>query len=119
MAVSPDFLDLVLELMAPMGGVTHRRMFGGVGLSRHELFFALLAQDTLYLKVDDLSRPDFEAAGAEPFRPFGHDKPMSYWSAPLEALEDPEVLAEWSAKALDAAMRAKAPKPRKPRKPSR
>lgn len=107
LAVSPDFLDLVLELLAPMGGVTHRRMFGGVGLSRHDLFFALLAQDTLYLKVDDLSRADFEAAGAEPFRPFGHDKPMSYWSAPLEALEDPDVLAEWSAKALDAAMRAK------------
>ncbi|WP_409418290.1 TfoX/Sxy family protein [Phenylobacterium sp.] len=39
-------------------------MFGGV--SRHELFFALIADDVLYFKADPLSVPDFEAAGCEP-----------------------------------------------------
>lgn len=113
MAVSPDFLDYVLEQLQPLGGITHKRMFGGAGLSRHDLFFALIAEDALYLKTDAINRPDFEAAGCEPFRPFGGDKPMSYWSAPLDALEDPDVLAEWCHKALDASVRAKAPKPRK------
>ncbi|HEX5377037.1 MAG TPA: TfoX/Sxy family protein [Phenylobacterium sp.] len=117
MAVSPDFLDFVLEQLQPMGGITHRRMFGGVGLSRHELFFGLIAEDVLYLKVDDENRAEFEAAGCEPFRPFGGDKPMSYWSAPLEALEDPDALVAWSGKALDAAVRARAPKPRKAKVP--
>jgi DNA transformation protein len=113
MAVSPDFLDMVLELFEPLGGVTHKRMFGGVGLSRHDLFFALLAEDTLYLKVDDITRPDFAAAGCEAFHPFGGDKAMGYWSAPLEALEDPDALAEWARRALDAAARAKTKTPKK------
>jgi DNA transformation protein len=110
MAVSPEFLDYALEQLVPLGGISHRRMFGGIGLYRHELFFALIAEDALYFKVDEISRPDFEAAGCEPFRPFGGDKPMSYWSVPLEALEDPDEMAAWTARALDAAMRAKAAK---------
>ena len=113
MAVSPEFVDYVLEQLQPLGGITHRRMFGGVGLSRHELFFALIAQDTLYLKVDDANRADFEAAGCEPFKPFGGDKAMSYWSTPLDALEDPDLLAEWASKGIEAAARAKAPKTRR------
>ena len=88
-------------------------MFGGVGLSRHELFFALIAQDTFYLKVDDANRADFEAAGCEPLKPFGGDKAMRYWSAPLDALEDPDALAIWASKGLEAAARAKAPKVRR------
>ncbi|MDO8800928.1 TfoX/Sxy family protein [Phenylobacterium sp.] len=107
MAVSPEFVDYVLEQLQPLGGITHRRMFGGVGLSRHELFFALIAEDTLYLKVDDANRADFEAAGCEPFKPFGGDKAMSYWSTPLEALEDPDLLAAWAGKGIDAAARGK------------
>ncbi|MDO8381342.1 TfoX/Sxy family protein [Phenylobacterium sp.] len=116
MAVSPEFVDYVLEQLQPLGGITHRRMFGGVGLSRHDLFFALIADDTLYLKVDDANRADFEAAGCEPFKPFGGDKAMSYWCAPLEALEDPDLLAAWAGKAIEAAVRAKT-KPRTRRKP--
>jgi DNA transformation protein len=107
MPVSPDFLDYVLEQLHPLGGITHRRMFGGVGVSRHELSFALIADDVLYFKVDEASRPDFEAAGCEAFKPFGGDKAMSYWTVPMEALEDPDEMAAWTTRALDAAMRAK------------
>ena len=116
MAVSPEFVEYILEQLAPLGGITHRRMFGGVGLSRHDLFFALIAEDTLYLKTDDANRAEFEAAGCAPFKPFGGDKAMSYWSAPLDALEDPDLLAAWAGKGIEAAARAK-DKPR--RKPSR
>ncbi len=110
MAVSPDYLDYVLEQLAPLGGITHRRMFGGVGLSRHDLFFGLIAEDNLYLKVDAINRAEFQAAGCEAFRPFGGDKPMSYQSLPPDALEDPAALADWVGKAIEAALRAKAPK---------
>ena len=108
MAVSPDYRDYVLELLAPLGGLRHTAMFGGVGIYSHDFFFALIAEDALYLKVDTVNQPDFEAAGCEPFRPFGGDKPMSYWSVPQEALEDPNLLVEWSRKGVEAAMRAKA-----------
>lgn len=118
MAVSPDYLDYVLEQLEPLGGITHARMFGGVGLRRHGLFFALIADDGLYLKTDAVNRPDFEAAGCEPFKPFGGDKPMSYWTVPLDALEDPELLADWARKALEAAQRAEANKGKKKGKSS-
>ncbi len=110
MAVSPDYRDYVLELLAPMGCLRHTVMFGGVGIYSHDHFFALIAEDALYLKVDPINRPDFEAAGCEPFRPFGGDKPMSYWSVPLDALEDPDLLVDWARKGVEAAMRAKAGK---------
>lgn len=116
MAVSPDFLNYVLEQLHPMGGITHKRMFGGVGISRHQLFFGLIADDTLYLKVDDANRDAFATAGSEPFKPFGGDKAMSYWSTPLEALEDRDALAEWAGKGIEAAARAKS-KPKTRRKP--
>ena len=96
----------MLEQLHPLGGITHRRMFGGVGVSRHELFFALIADDVLYFKADQVSVPDFEAAGCEPFKPFGGDKAMSYWTLPLEALEDPDEMTAWTTRALDAALRA-------------
>ena len=38
-------------------------MFGGVGLYHADLFFGIIARDVLYLKVDDVNRPDYEAAG--------------------------------------------------------
>jgi hypothetical protein len=53
MAVSSDYLDFVLEQLAPVGPLTSRKMFGGVGLYAQGLFFALIDDDTLYLKGDD------------------------------------------------------------------
>lgn len=81
-------------------------MFGGVGVYANGLFFALIDDDTLYLKTDDALKVEFEAAGSHPFAPFGHDKPMAYWTAPAEALDDQEILLEWSRKSLEVAARA-------------
>lgn len=63
-------------------------MFGGTGIYSAGRFIALIAGDTLYLKVDDRNRESFEAIGAGPFQPFP-DKPMtiSYYDVPLEVLE--------------------------------
>jgi DNA transformation protein len=40
---------LVLEQMADFGFVTARRMFGGAGIYRDGMMFALIADDVLYL----------------------------------------------------------------------
>ena len=89
-------------------------MFGGVGLYANGLFFALIDDDVLYLKGDDGLKPQFEAAGSHAFDPFGEGKPMAYWSAPAEALDDQEVLLAWSRKSLEVAARAAAGKKKKP-----
>ena len=43
-------------------------MFGGVGLYHRGVFFGIIAGDTLYLKVDDTSRREYESAGMGPNR---------------------------------------------------
>jgi DNA transformation protein len=81
-------------------------MFGGAGLYFEGLFFALVADDVLYFKVDDSNRADYESAGMGPFQPFP-DKPytMQYYEVPIEALENRENLYDWARKALDVAER--------------
>ena len=112
MAVSSDYLDFVLEQLAPVGPLTSRRMFGGVGLYAQGLFFALIDDDVLYLKGDEAMRPDFEAAGSQPFCPFADAKPMAYWSAPAEALDDPELMVDWARRSIAVAAARKTRKPK-------
>jgi DNA transformation protein len=83
-------------------------MFGGVGIYAADLFFALLDDDTLYFKVDDTTRGQFEAHGMEPFRPYGEGgEVMQYYEVPEEVLEDPEVLRSWVEAAVEVARKAK------------
>ena len=110
-----------LELLAPLGVVRARRMFGGHGLYCDELFFALIAGDRLYLKVDDESRPAFVAAGCEPFvyDAKGKAMTMGYWTVPADAMESPALMQPWAQHAVAAALRARtAKRPAKPRKRS-
>jgi DNA transformation protein len=110
MAVSADYREFVLEQLAPLGQITARRMFGGVGVYANGLFFALIDDDVLYLKGDEALKVAFEAAGSHAFDPFGEGKPMAYWAAPAEALDDQDILLEWSRKSLEVAARATAGK---------
>jgi DNA transformation protein len=116
MAVTPSFRDYVLEQLAGLGRVRPHRMFGGVGLYCDELFFALITDDTLYLKVDDGNRDDFVHRGMKPFRPY-RDRPdweMGYFEVPADVLEDAEAMVVWARKSVRAALAAPARKaPRK------
>jgi DNA transformation protein len=107
MAVSGSYRDFVLEQLGRVAPVTAKRMFGGVGIYSQGLFFALIAQDRLYFKVDDATRPDFEQLGMEPFRPFGEDWAMGYYEVPADIVEDAMQLAPWMKKAIDVAATAK------------
>jgi DNA transformation protein len=78
------------------------------------LFFALLANDTLYLKVDDSNRPDFEARGLRPFLPFGDERDkMQYYEVPADLLDDPEALRPWAEKSIVVSAKKKSKKARK------
>lgn len=113
-----ETVEHLLELMRPWGAVTAKSMFGGWGLYREGLFFALVADEVLYLKTDDETRAAFEAQGLEPFvfrTKDGTATAMSYRRAPDEALENPDEMARWAGLAYGAALRAAAAKgsPRK------
>lgn len=104
--VTADYREYVLEQLrrATPASITHRSMFGGVGVYADGVFFAVMDDDVTYFKVDDATRPDYEARGMGPFLPFGDpDRPMaSYHRLPAELLEEPETLAGW----VDAAVAA-------------
>jgi len=109
MAVSSSFRILVVDqLNRAVPRIRARPMFGGVGLYSGELFFALIADDTVYFKVDASTRPEFEARGMEPFRPFGDEGgTMQYYQLPEDILEDPETLRLWAERALTIARQNK------------
>jgi DNA transformation protein and related proteins len=116
MSVSPTYRTYVLEQLSRLGPVTAKAMFGGLGLYHEGHFFGLVDDDTLYLKVDDTTRGDYEAAGAGPFRPAADEGPsMGYYEAPGDVLEDAARLEEWARKAVEVARRKAATKRPRPR----
>ena len=109
MAVSPGYLTFVLDqLRRVVPDARAKRMFGGAGVYSGELIFALIDDDTLYLKVDAETRPDFERRGLRPFQPFGEGTAtMQYYPLPEDLLEDPEALRPWTDAAVAVARRAR------------
>lgn len=111
MPVSASFRAFVVEQVGRvLPRVLARSMFGGVGIYAGNVFFALIADDTLYFKVDDSNRADFVSRGMGPFRPYGEEREtMQYYAVPPELLEDAEALREWAerARAVAAAKQGK------------
>lgn len=108
-------IDWFRELLAPIGRITARRMFGGAGLYADGLIVGLEVAGNLYLKTDDQTRRAFADAGGEPFVYDGKGQPvtMRYWTAPEEAMDSPDAMRPWARLALEAAQRAALAKPAK------
>lgn len=118
MATKPITDPLVLhacELLSCLGPVQAKRMFGGYGLSVDGMNVAIIAYDTLFLKSNEQTEPQWLAAGARAFEYEARGKTMSlhYHTPPDEALESPSLMAPWARLALDAAVAARQPKPRR------
>lgn len=122
MTATPEFLEHLRDMLGGFGPFAIRRMFGGAGLFRDGVMFALITDDVLYFKADEVSRAAFAAAGSSPFvygRKGRDGVVMSYWRAPEDDMDDADGLAAWAAKGWEAARRAalKKPKPRQSRPP--
>lgn len=103
-----EFTDYLEELLTDLGPVRARRMLGGHGLFLDGLMFALVADDTLYLKADAETEPEFQARGLSQFTYVkkGREVHLSYWRAPAEVLDDPEIACDWARRAHAAARRS-------------
>ena len=110
--MSDDFVDYVMELLGPFGTVGARRMFGGHGVYLDGLMFAIVSEDTLYLKADELNRIEFEQAGCEIFgyARKGKRATLGFFRAPEDAMESPELMLPWARTAYAAALRTNAKK---------
>ena len=108
--------EAIRDIFRKLGPIHIRRMFGGQGIYRGEVMFALVAGGELYLKADDGTAEVFRKLGSRPFsfeRRDGRVTATSYWLMPESALDDPDEAAELAATALKAAMQARTARTRK------
>lgn len=103
-----DVLAALTKLCTPLGAVTGKAMFGGLGVFCEGTMFALITrQGELYFKADDQNRPAYEQAGLAKYGK------MPYYRAPEGALKNWRALKPWASEAWRAALAAPAKKKRK------
>ena len=113
MAYDPSDGEWVQELLAGLGPLTIRRMFGGAGVYADGLMFAIIDDGVLWLRADAENVEALKAAGARQFTYPGKDGEvmnLSYWSIPETAVDDPDEAVEWARASVEAARRKAAGK---------
>jgi DNA transformation protein and related proteins len=104
------YIEYLLDILSSLGDIKTRKMFGGYGIYKNGVFFAIIVGEMLYFKVDAHNLPDYEKYDSKPFSYEGKNKKtitMSYWEVPADVLEDHSLLELWVRKAVMAAQRAK------------
>jgi DNA transformation protein len=105
------FLEYVLsEVLSNLNGISSRAMFGGYGIYKDGVIFAIIADEQLYFKVDESNRGDYEQYGSHPFvYSQGKHKSttMSYWELPADIQEDKAEIANWVQKSYDVSLSQK------------
>lgn len=105
MSISPEYMEFISDQLAPLGPVRMKRMFGGMGIYLDDMMFGVVFGETLYFKVDDRNRVDYEDEGMEPFTfemRSGKIGSFSYYEVPERLYDDAEELIEWARKSVDA-----------------
>ncbi len=113
-----EFVDTLLEKLAKFGEPSARFMFGGWGLYLDGVVMAIVADEVLYLKVDEATRATFEEVGSAPFKPYpDKESTMSYYDAPPDMLDDEDQFEAWIRLAIEAGLRGARKKRTKRKKP--
>ncbi|MGL4960697.1 MAG: TfoX/Sxy family protein [Inquilinus sp.] len=112
MAARDSFIDFLRDQLGP---IATRRMFGVTGLFCEGVMFGVIAEDALYLRVDDHNRAVFQEA--EAFPPLSYEKQgrtidLSFWRVPDRLFDEPDELIDWAQAGLAAAHRVAAAGPR-------
>ena len=109
------FVEYVVhDLLAELSGIRARAMFGGWGLYKQEVIFAIIVEDQLYFKVDETNQVQYEQHGSRPYTYTSHGKSiaMSYWEVPADIIEDCEAIARWAKESCHISRYGKAKSPR-------
>jgi DNA transformation protein and related proteins len=111
--------DYLADLFQPFAPIAVRKMFGGQGIMREGLMFALVDDGVIFLKSDSETDEQFVRAGLELFvyrTKAGKDMALNYRRMPEACFDDEDEVRLWSGLAWSAALRAAVAKPAK--KPS-
>jgi DNA transformation protein and related proteins len=99
------------EIFASLGAVTIKRLFSGKGIYHRGLIVGAVMDGEILLKADAETAPQFLAAGATQWTyefQSGKRVRMPYWTIPVDAFDDPDLLATWVRLAFAAARRTPA-----------
>ncbi|UXU91635.1 TfoX/Sxy family protein [Burkholderia sp. S-53] len=99
--------------IASLGHIEVTRFFSGAALRLDGVMFGFLARGSMFLRVDDVNRPAFVAAGMGPFSYSGRTRTVAlegYYETPADVLEDAGALFDWCRGAYRAALLAGPPK---------
>ena len=111
MVASDTFAEFLREQLAPLGGVSMRRMFGKTGVFCDGVMIGMVTENTLYFRVDDDNRETFKEASAFPplnYAKQGSTIDLSFWRVPERLFDEPDELIDWARAALAAAHRVAA-----------
>ncbi|SMY07871.1 TfoX/Sxy family protein [Flavimaricola marinus] len=93
MSIDDSDIAFAVDLFSGLGGLTKRKMFGGMCLYRDGTVFALLSSTgRIYLKTKDPAA--LYGQETEQFHT------MPYWALPEDALDDPETAVGYARAAL-------------------
>jgi DNA transformation protein len=103
-----DFIASLDDVFEKFGPIRAKRMFGGYGIYRNDIMFALVSDDLLYLKTDDAMAAELAARGSRPFEytKQGKRTRIGYFTAPAEIYDDPDEAKLWAGRACAVALRA-------------
>ena len=91
--ISP-YCEYIIDLLSPYGNITAKSMFGGYGIYKDHVIFAIIVDDELYFKVDHTNQSQYEHYESEAFtyQSKGKLAKMPYWKVPLEVMENDEMI---------------------------
>ncbi|MBI4005370.1 MAG: TfoX/Sxy family protein [Gammaproteobacteria bacterium] len=118
MTQQSEFVEFVIEQLAPSGEFRARAMFGGYGIYQGDTMFAIIVDDQLYFKADGITCKEFTERGLNPFTYSSRGKTvtMQYYEAPPEVFDELDAMQSWVQQAVKAALRTK--RERKSSKPA-
>lgn len=101
----PEYIVFLLDSLNVLGAVSARRMFGGYGIYKNGLMFAIVVDDVLYFKTSPASVSAYQSRGLPPFtyQKQGKTCQIAYYQCPDEALEEPEAMLHWAGQAFEVA----------------
>ncbi|MCZ0733417.1 TfoX/Sxy family protein [Phreatobacter sp. AB_2022a] len=106
--------DVLKDLFQPFGPIVVRTMFGGQGIMRDGLMFALVHDGVVYLKSDAEADAAFTAENCPPFvmtTRAGKEMGLNYRRMPEACYDDEASVRQWAGLAWSAALRAAARRP--------
>jgi DNA transformation protein len=106
MRVKSSLASYVAEQLAPLGRISSRAIFGGVGVFIDDRLLAIVMGEKLYLHTDKSNLDDYVARGMPQFKPYPNafDLTTDHHEVPQDVVNDAEQLKIWGGRALNAAI---------------